>query len=142
MSTIALRNNNLFPNIFEDLFSDDWMETPTRKIQSTLPAVNIKETDKSFELEVAIPGMKKKDIKLDIERDILTISSEQNKENEVKNDGFTRREFHYASFKRSFSIPESVDADKIDATYTDGILNILLPKKEEMTPKSKSIKIK
>lgn len=142
MSTIALRKNNLFPSIFDDLFNDEWLDNSTKKIRNTLPAVNIKESEKDFELEVVIPGLKKEDIKIDVDREVLTISSEQKQEHEEKNDEYTRREFHFSSFKRSFSIPESVDVEKIDASYKDGILNIALPKREEMTPKSKSIQIK
>lgn len=142
MSTIALRKNNLFPSIFDDLFNDEWLDNSTRKLGDTLPAVNIKESEKSFELEVAVPGLKKENIKIDVEREVLTISSEQTHEREEGKEGYTRREFHFNSFKRSFSIPESVDVEKIDASYKDGILNIALPKKEEMTLKSKSIQIK
>lgn len=142
MSTIALRKNNLFPGIFDDLFNDEWLGNSTKKLGNTLPAVNIKESDKNFKLEVAIPGLKKEDIKIDVDSEILSISSEQKQKHEENNDEYSRREYHFSSFKRCFSIPETVDIEKIDASYKDGILNINLPKREELTPKSKSIQIK
>ncbi|WP_191859535.1 Hsp20/alpha crystallin family protein [Hanstruepera ponticola] len=97
----------------------------------TLPAVNIKEDNENYFLEVAVPGMKKDDFDLEIDNDILSISAETKSENETKQDTYTRREFGYASFKRTFTLPDTVETDKIKAKYEDGILNIHIPKREE-----------
>jgi HSP20 family protein len=96
-----------------------------------MPAVNIKEDEKNYTLELAIPGMDKKDLKIDINEDVLTISSETKNESEEEKDGYKRKEFSYSSFCRSFYVPENVNRDKIGASYKDGILNIELPKMEE-----------
>jgi HSP20 family protein len=101
----------------------------------TLPKVNIKESADAFTVEMAIPGLKKSDFHIDIENQSLCISTEIKQENEQSEENYTRREFGYSSFKRTFSLPESVDDDKIDAKYSDGILSILLPKKEEAKQK-------
>jgi HSP20 family protein len=101
----------------------------------TLPKVNIKETPDAFVVDMAVPGMKKSDFHIDLENQTLCISTELNEENEHTEENYTRREFGYASFKRTFSLPDSVNDEKIDAKYLDGILSILLPKKEEAKQK-------
>ena len=101
----------------------------------TLPAVNIKETKDQFILELAIPGMKKSDFNIDVDNKVLSISSEIETKNEESDEQFTRREFGYSSFKRTFSLPDSVNSDQIQASYTDGILKIDLPKREEAKEK-------
>jgi len=107
-----------------------------------MPAVNIKEDEKSYILELAVPGMDKKDLKIDINEDVLTISSETKNETEEEKDGYKRKEFSYSSFCRSFYIPDNVNRDKIGASYKDGILNVELPKLEEGKNKiTKQIKI-
>jgi HSP20 family protein len=115
----------------------DWGTANFSSTDTTLPAVNVKETEDSFEIEVAAPGMKKEDFKVNIENNVLTISSEKKEERKEEEKGrFTRREFSYQSFQRSFSIPENlVDGEKISARYCEGILCIALPKKEEVKPK-------
>ena len=91
---------------------------------------------------MAVPGFKKSDFHIDLDNQILSISSETKEENEEKEDNYTRREYGYSSFKRTFTLPDSVDDGKINATYTDGILSIKLPKKEEAKQKPiRSIKI-
>ncbi|WP_418602724.1 Hsp20/alpha crystallin family protein [Hwangdonia sp.] len=108
----------------------------------SLPKVNIKETADDFTVEMAVPGLKKSDFQIDLENQVLSISTETKEESEHKDENFTRREFGYSSFKRTFTLPESVDEDKIDARYKDGILSILLPKKEEAKQKPpRTIKI-
>ncbi|MFD1162797.1 Hsp20/alpha crystallin family protein [Hwangdonia seohaensis] len=108
----------------------------------SLPKVNIKETADDFTVEMAVPGLKKSDFQIDLENQVLSISTETKEESEHKDENFTRREFGYSSFKRTFTLPESVDEDKIDARYNDGILSILLPKKEEAKQKPpRTIKI-
>jgi HSP20 family protein len=107
-----------------------------------MPAVNIRENEKNFILELAVPGMDKKDLKIDINEDVLTISSETRNETEENNDGYKRKEFSYSSFCRSFYLPENVNKEKIAAEYKDGILSVELPKMEEEKNKiSKQIKI-
>ena len=101
----------------------------------TLPAVNIKENSDEFILELAIPGMKKSDFDIDVDNKILSISSEVEEENKTEDEGYTRREFGYSSFKRTFTLPDTVNSEKVGASYTDGILKINLPKREEAKDK-------
>jgi HSP20 family protein len=147
--TLLKRSDSYFPSIpsfIDNLFSRDWMDWSTSNFSSTnttLPAVNIKENDNEYELEVAAPGMKKDNFKINLDNDQLTISSERKDEKNETEDSYSRREFSYQSFQRSFTIPENlVDGDKISAKYSDGILTVKLPKKEEAKPKpAREIKI-
>lgn len=107
--------------------------------KESVPAANVKETETEYVLELAIPGRKKEDFNVEIDNDILTISSEVKSEENKEDDGYTRREFTFSSFKRVFSLPETISLDKIDATYEDGILKFVLPKKEEALPKPKRL---
>ena len=106
-----------------------------------IPAVNIKEEKDKFVLELAAPGMKKDDFKINLDNYQLTISAETKSEKKEKEDSYTRREFVYNSFSRSFTLPKTIDIDKIKADYRNGILDIVLPKKEEETKLTKQIKI-
>ncbi|MEM6515682.1 MAG: Hsp20/alpha crystallin family protein [Bacteroidota bacterium] len=101
----------------------------------TLPAVNIKENADSFILELAIPGMKKSDFDIDVDNKVLSISSEVKTEDKTEDENYTRREFGYSSFKRTFTLPETVNSDNVSASYVDGILEITLPKREEAKEK-------
>ena len=101
----------------------------------TLPAVNIKENADEFSLEIAVPGKKKSDFNIDVDNKILSISSETKEEQEHKEENYTRREFGYSSFKRTFTLPDTIESDKISAQYKDGILTVHLPKKEEAKDK-------
>jgi len=118
------------PFYMPNLFDDDFFPTLSHRT-SSMPAVNVKEDDKNYILELAVPGMEKKDLKIDINEDVLTISSETKNESEESHDGYKRKEFSYSSFCRSFYIPENVNRDKIEANYKDGILSVGLPKMEE-----------
>jgi HSP20 family protein len=146
--TLIKRSNNLFPNVpsfFDDFFLKDltgWSNTNSG-YGTSLPAVNIKEDENGFHVEVAAPGLAKDDFKIEVENDVLTISSEKESKQESENDNYARREFHYASFKRTFTLPENVvDVDKVKANYNNGVLNIALPKREEVKPKpARTIKI-
>jgi len=136
------------PSFFDDFFTRDlrdWSLVNTAATDTSLPAVNIVENDNEFQVEVAAPGMTKDDFNIEVDNNVLTISSEKQHENEEKDDEgkYSRREFSYAAFKRSFTIPEDqVEADKIKADYKDGLLHIHLPKKEEVKPRPvKVIKI-
>lgn len=127
------------PVTFQDFFNDDFFPTFT---SGNLPAVNIKEDDKVFNLELAVPGIDKKDLKIEVKDDVLTVSSEHKDEKEAGNDGYTRREFSYSSFCRSFYLPDNIDSEKIEAGYKEGVLNVTIPKKEEEKRlMSKEIKI-
>ena len=119
-----------FRPFFPSLFDDDFFTVNTSRPNS-LPAVNIREDEKNYFLELAVPGMDKKDLKIDINEDVLTVSSETKNENEESNDGYTRKEFSYSSFVRSFYIPENVNRDQIEANYKEGILTVSFPKHEE-----------
>ncbi|MBU3822873.1 Hsp20/alpha crystallin family protein [Flavobacteriaceae bacterium XHP0103] len=101
----------------------------------SLPKVNIKEVADAFVVEMAVPGLKKSDFKIDLDNHVLSISAELKEENEEKETGYTRREFGYSSFKRTFTLPETVDDNKIKANYKEGILSVNLPKKEEAKQK-------
>ena len=136
-----------FPSMFDKFFEGnlmDWNSQNFAGINSTLPAVNVLENENEFKIDVAAPGLEKKDFKLNYDNGRLTISSEKKDEKEEKNgESVTRREFSYQSFRRSFSVPESVvNAEKISAKYDNGILHVILPKREEVKPKpAKEIRI-
>jgi HSP20 family protein len=118
------------PFYMSNLFDNEFFPVLQNR-SSSMPAVNIKEDDKKYSLELAIPGIDKNDLKLDINEDVLTISSESKNETEENKNGYKRKEFSYSSFCRSFYIPENVNRDTIEANYKDGILTIGLPKQEE-----------
>jgi HSP20 family protein len=117
------------PFLWSGLFDDDFFPVISQR-NTSMPAVNIKEDEKKFALDLAVPGMDKKDLKIEINEDIITISSENKNEKEETFDGFKRREFSYSSFCRSFYLPENVNREKIEASYKDGILTVDLPKQE------------
>lgn len=134
--SLIRRNNLYFPSLMNEFFKPDWFGGMER-FESTLPAVNIKEDETHFELELAIPGQKKEDFNVEIDDNVMTISMETKSEEETTEENYTRKEFSYQSFKRSFTLPETVDEDKIEASYEDGILKFTLPKREELLPKPK-----
>lgn len=143
---LARRSEAGLPSLFDKIFNSDLMDWNMSNFSgpnSTLPAVNVRETNDDFYLEVAAPGMNKKDFKINYQNNVLTISSEKEEKSEDKNDGYSRREFSYTSFQRSFTVPgNEVDSDKISATYADGILSVKIPKREEVKPKpAREIKI-
>nr|WP_321225508.1 Hsp20/alpha crystallin family protein [uncultured Psychroserpens sp.] len=146
--SLASTNSNAnFPtlsNWLDDIFNRDLPSVFASNFNTgiTLPKVNIKETADDFMVEMAVPGLKKSDFHLNLDNQVLSISTETKEENEIKEENYTRREFGYSSFKRTFTLPESVNDEKIDANYKDGILSILLPKKEEAKQKpARSIKV-
>ena len=142
--TLVKRTNNLFPRIpsfFDDFLGrdlSDWLSTTSPYREDSFPAANIRETDKDYTVELAAPGMDKKDFNIEFENDLLTISSEKKNELEKKDEkgDYFRKEFNYQSFKRSFRVPEDmVNINKIQANYQDGILIIQLPKMEHKATK-------
>ncbi len=145
MTQVRSKNESFTPALFTDIFDNakmfgkNWFE---KEFGQGLPAVNINETTKQFDLEFAAPGFKKEDFKISIDDGILTISAEKKEEKSEENKKFTRREFSFNSFSRSFTLPESVSMDNVDAKYTNGILKLSIPKKEEtkVLPK-KDIKV-
>lgn len=140
MNSMVRSNNSLFPTIpslFDNFFTRDWLDSSLanwKESGATLPAVNVKESNDDFRIEVAAPGMTRDDFKVELDNNVLTISSEREEKSEEKDakGNYTRREFSYQSFQRSFSLPESkVLGDKITARYSDGILYVTVPKSEE-----------
>ena len=138
-------NGNLIPSVFSDLldtdrfFSTDWFE---KEFASRVPAVNIRENGKEFSIELSVPGFSKNDFKVNVADDVLTISAEKQEEKKEENERFTRKEFSYNSFARSFALPKSASGEKIDAKYENGVLKLALPKKEEAkTSPKKEIKV-
>lgn len=144
MSLVRFSNQvpSLFDRFFEgDLF--DWSNRNYSLTNTTLPSVNIKENNDAFVLDVAAPGFDKNDFKLELNNDLLTISSEKKVETETKEgEQFTKREFSYQSFSRSFTLPHTANAEGIVANYENGILRVTIPKKEEAKPRpSRTIEI-
>ena len=136
--SIVKRNNLVFPSLMNEYFRPDWFGGMDRS-DSNMPAVNIKDNEKAFELELAVPGMKKEDFNVEVDKNVLTVSAETKSQDEVSEDNYTRREFAFSSFKRVFTLPETVNDGKIDASYKDGVLKLILPKKEEALPKPKRL---
>lgn len=123
------------PNLANRVFDDFFNSIPARtNFSGTLPAVNVKETEDDYQVELAVPGLKKEDFKVEINEGVLTIAAERKTDNEEKKEGYTRREFSYTNFTRRFTLPETADEKNISASYNDGILAISLPKKEEAKP--------
>lgn len=127
--------NDVFDSIFNDTFFSD-------RMVSRVPAANISETADHYHVELAAPGLKKKDFKINLERNVLSISADQRLENKQEERNYTKREYTYSSFVRSFNLPESADENGIQATYVDGVLAIDIPKREEAKTVSRQIEIK
>jgi len=138
LPTIARRTYR--PTYLSDFFSSDFDNYYNGRRDET-PAVNIKEEDREFAIEMAVPGMKKDEISIEIEKDVLMISSNRNEEKKEDFGTYSRREFGTYSFCRSFKIPESVKSDKIKASFDNGILNVTLPKSEETATLNRTVKI-
>lgn len=141
-----VRFSNTMPSLFDRFFENgmfDWSNRNYSNTNTTLPAVNIKEDKNGFEVEMSAPGFEKKDFKIELNNSLLTISSEKKVEDETKEgQQFTCREFSYQSFSRSFTLPQIVENEKIEAKYENGILKVKIPKKEEAKPKpAKQIEI-
>lgn len=130
-------SNGLFPAVMDELFKD-WMGG-TQIMHRMVPPVNIRENESSYLVELMAPGMKKEDFNIELDNDLLTISSEIKQENNQDDGKYTKREFTYSSFRRSFTLPETIKEEDINASYQDGILKINLPKKEEALPKPKRL---
>lgn len=131
--------SNFSPELFDRFFDNsffDWSSKNFSNTNTTLPAVNIIEDDNGFEVEMSAPGFEKNDFKIELNQNVLTISSDKKTEDKEHREGaYTRREFSYQSFTRSFTLPDTVEDDKIEAKYEKGLLKLSIPKKEEAKPK-------
>ncbi|MBW1764954.1 MAG: Hsp20/alpha crystallin family protein [Deltaproteobacteria bacterium] len=126
------RSYRSVPGSWDSLFGREYMPNfYANGSFKSVPAVNIMEDDDGYSIEVAAPGLGKKDFNINLENDVLTISSERENEVEENESTTRRREFSYNSFKRSFTLPDSIDTEKIKASHKDGILYVALPKREE-----------
>ena len=132
MRIVKYNNNNVFPSLINEFFNDDFGMNFLNRSHS-VPSVNSIENNDSFEIDLAVPGMKKEDFTIELNDKVLVISSETS--NTMENDKMRLNEFNFSSFQRSFRIPDSVDHDKIKANYKNGILKIKLPKRKESISK-------
>jgi HSP20 family protein len=144
---MAIVRRSGYPSVFgnsllSDLFDDDRLINSPWLTGRSIPAVNVRETDKNFEIEVAAPGYEKNDFKVEMDSGLLTISVEKQEEKQEKEDNYTRREFGYSSFSRSFNLPQNINEEDINAKYEGGILKLTIAKKGEAAPKRKAIEIK
>jgi HSP20 family protein len=127
--------NDVFDTLFNDSVLNDRFVTKT-------PAVNIAETENQFHIELAVPGLKKEDFKISIDKNVLSVSAEKKVENVEEGKKYSKREYSYNSFVRSFTLPEVADQAKIDAEYTDGVLKLSVAKKEEAKIQTREIAVK
>ena len=132
MRIVKYNNNNVFPSLINEFFNDDFGMNFINRSHS-VPSVNSIENNDSFEIDFAVPGMKKEDFTIELNDKVLVISSETS--NTIENDKMRLNEFNFSSFHRSFRVPDSVDQDKIKANYKNGILKIKLPKRKESISK-------
>jgi len=121
----------VFGDVMTNLFEDRFFEPIKRSLVMNSPSVNIFENETAFTIQIAVPGFKKEDFNIDLNNNRLTVSAEVESDKEESKPNFTLREFNYSTFSRSFNLPKSAEQNNISATYTDGILEILLGKKEE-----------
>lgn len=150
MSLVNWKNNNkslpMVNTMIDNFFNDDldffnrWNSMFPKRSAMTIPAVNVIETDDSFGLELAAPGMEKKDFKIEIDKGVLNISAENSSTSEEEDNNYTRREYSYNSFSRSFWLPEGVKENEVKAKYDKGLLKISIPK-SEVKPKLTAKKI-
>lgn len=122
-----------FPSIFDDFFKpwNEWFNGNELQRQLTVPAVNISEEKDGFKITMAAPGLKKEDIHVDIDGNLMTISASTEQENEETDKKYTRKEYNYSSFSRTFTLPDEVNKDNINARYENGILHLTLPRQEQ-----------
>ena len=133
LKTLARTNTHGLTSMLSDFIEpwNEWFQDGFVGKSLTLPRVNITEEKDSYNLSLAAPGLHKKDFKIDVDGNMLTISAQKEENKEQKEESFTRREYNYSSFSRSFTLPEEIELDKINATYDGGVLKLLLPKNEK-----------
>ena len=141
---VVKRSNPWFPSIFDEFFTQNRLDVPNYE-NFSIPAVNIQENLSNFVVELAAPGLKKKDFAIEVEDNVLKVSANQSAETETSSQEngtkFTRKEFSYSNFSRSFTLPETVNVEHIEAKYEDGVLRVTLPKKEEEKALKKMVEI-
>jgi HSP20 family protein len=125
-----ITRRNYRPFYMSNLFDDDFFPVLSTR-NNAAPAVNVRENERSYTLELAVPGIDKKNLKIDMNDDVLTISYETKNEKDESVNGYKRKEFSFSSFSRSFYLPEDANKEKIEANYKDGVLNVGIPKQEE-----------
>lgn len=131
MNTIVRKNGSYYPTLFDSVFGKNTLDQLfVPDYSANKPAVNVIESENGYRIELAAPGLKKEDFKIGVDGEKLTISAEKKNESEENGEKYSRKEFGYQSFQRVFTLPETVDAEKISAAYEAGILNISVPKKE------------
>lgn len=136
------RNEPFLPSVLADQFNTFFNDDVFRnEYTRSRPLVNISENETGFGIELAAPGLSKEDFNIDLDKDLLTISVEREVENKEEGDNYTKREFNFTSFKRSFTLPETVDTDAIKGAYENGILTLTLPKKAEVQKQKRAIEI-
>ena len=131
--------NPFFSDVFDSILNDSFLSD---KLSSRVPAVNISETENEFHIELAAPGLKKEDFKINLDKNVLSVSADKKTENVEEGKKFSKREYSYNSFTRSFTLPEVADHGKIEAEYNDGVLNLKVAKKEEAKVQSREIAVK
>ena len=131
--------NPWFNDVFESLINDSRLND---RFVNKVPSVNIAETENEFHIELAVPGLKKEDFKINLDKNVLSVSAEKKAENVEEGKKYSKREYSYNSFVRSFTLPESADHSKINAEYTDGVLKLSVAKKEEAKFQSREIAVK
>ena len=136
MTALTKSGSTTLPSVFDD-FLKPWNEWFTKGNDFfgrslTIPSVNIAEDEKGYQVSLAAPGLKREDFKIDIDGNMITVSSEQEESKEEQEKKFTRREYNYTSFSRSFTLPDDVNREKVEAKYADGVLHLSLPRKEEL----------
>ena len=136
-----MKPSTTFPSLFDDFFKP-WNELFDNSRfwgrAATVPAVNIIDNKNEYKVTLAAPGLKREDFKIDVENNMLTISAEKEEKKEEKDERYARREYNYTSFSRSFTLPENIKQDAIEAKYEDGVLKLMLPKKEDVKKASLS----
>ena len=145
MLPTVIKTRRRYPNLVDEFFNGDvfprFFNWDDSSCVTSTPAVNVQENEKDYVIEVAAPGLTKKDFHVNVENGVLVISSEKKSENEEKGGKYLRKEFSYNSFKRSFTLPENTNADDIKASHKDGVLSVLVPKTEAKVIPVKDIKI-
>jgi HSP20 family protein len=131
--------NPFFSDVFDSILNDSFLSD---KLASRVPAVNISETETQFHIELAAPGLKKEDFKISLDKNVLSVSADKKTENVEEGKKFSKREYSYNSFTRSFTLPEAADQGKIEAEYADGILKLNVTKKEEAKIQTREIAVK
>ena len=131
--------NPWFSDVFDSIINDSFLND---RFVNKVPAVNIAETENEFQIELAVPGLKKEDFKINLDKNVLSVSAEKKTENADETKKYSKKEYSYNSFVRSFTLPETADQTKISAEYNDGVLKLVVAKKEEAKLQAREIAVK